>query len=478
MFNIDGYRVHRLLGEGGMAKVYLATQMSLGRDVAIKVLKSAHDELTKERFFSEAKTLAAIAHPRVLNIYDMGELQDGRLYLVMEYLPSGDLRAILGPPVDHGLIIQYLKQICEGLDVVHQSNIVHRDVKPGNILIRDPGGLVLADFGIAKKIGSDNDLTKDGASVGSPSYCSPEQTTEKSLDPRSDLYSLGVILVELLVGHNPFLGESATETAINHLQMPVPTLPVEHERFQRLVDRLLAKDPSMRFESAGALLEELNRVEAQVLVRSSGAVWNAFKHISSERKFIVPSLVVISGLVLAASVSMLSSDFESEEDRAIRNYFLEAEISEKDGRFNYPDDTSAEYFYNKVLALDPENGRAEKALSALPEKQLQYLISLAESAFEAQRYFTPSLESAYFYYARVVELDSQNEKGRAGLLNLSEICYELAKRAFNQHEYNKGFEHLRLGLRLQPEHLAMLELKRQHRHQSTALKRLLNRAFK
>jgi len=205
---IPGYTVHGLLGQGGMAEVWLATQESLQRKVAIKLLLDTSDDQFTRRFIREAHIVASLHHPAIVTIHDIGQLADGRHYLAMEFLGGGDLAQFKGHALAPERVLAIARQVAAGLDIIHDKGLVHRDLKPANLLFRDPDHIVISDFGIARNPDIDSDLTQEGVVVGSPAYSSPEQSQCQALDRRSDLYSLGVILAELLLGRNPFRGDS------------------------------------------------------------------------------------------------------------------------------------------------------------------------------------------------------------------------------------------------------------------------------
>ena len=260
LLEIPGYRVHGQLGKGGMAEVFLATQESLSRKVAIKVLRSAEDETFSQRFIKEAHIVASLNHPSIITIYDIDRLADGRYYLAMEFLPGGDLARHKGELFAPERALQIVRQVASGLAVVHDKGLVHRDVKPANVLFRGDGTAVLTDFGVAKDLDIDSELTQFGVAVGSPAYSSPEQAQCQPLDARSDIYSLGVILLEMLTGSNPFRGGNYTQTVVNHVQME-PPLPDSLGAFRGVLARMLAKKPDERFADCRALLAALDEVE-------------------------------------------------------------------------------------------------------------------------------------------------------------------------------------------------------------------------
>jgi serine/threonine protein kinase len=257
---IQGLKIERLIAKGGMAEVYLAEQTSLGRKVAVKVLDSgSKDPEFIERFLHEAKLVAALHHNNIITIYDFGRLDNNRLFLSMEYLPGGDMETRLKKGISEKETLHILKELARGLNFIHQKHIIHRDIKPANILFRQDDSLVLTDFGIAKAGDDKVTVTQTGMTVGSPAYSSPEQAQGKVLDHRTDIYSVGVVMYEMLTGVNPFRANTNIDTAIKHIQMPVPALPGKFSRYQAVLNKMLAKEPKDRFAS---MLEVLDALDA------------------------------------------------------------------------------------------------------------------------------------------------------------------------------------------------------------------------
>ncbi|MFC4728180.1 bifunctional serine/threonine-protein kinase/formylglycine-generating enzyme family protein [Coralloluteibacterium thermophilus] len=264
---IDGYRVIRLVGEGGMARVWLAEQVSLGREVAIKVIapEALADESARERFEQEARTIARLAHPSIVAIHEVGRTADGLIYYVMPYLGHGDLsqRDLGGDPAR---ILAVLRPLLQALGYAHAQGVVHRDVKAENVLFDGADRPLLADFGIAlarrdlSRISQAGRITSAGLLVGSGAAMAPEQARGDAVDGRADLYSVGVMLYELLTGHPPYRGDDPLALALKHAQAPIPRLPPEHRAWQPIIDRALAKAPESRFPTAAAMLAEIEYV--------------------------------------------------------------------------------------------------------------------------------------------------------------------------------------------------------------------------
>jgi eukaryotic-like serine/threonine-protein kinase len=264
----DGrYRILRKLGSGGMANVYLAEDEDLGRRVAIKILNEryAHDELFNERFRREAKSAAALSHPNIVSIYDRGEAE-GIPYIAMEVIEGRSLKELIltrgSLPIAEA--IDYAKQILGALRFAHRHGIIHRDIKPHNILLGNENRLKVTDFGIARAGASQ--MTEVGSIMGTAQYLSPEQARGAPVTAASDLYSLGIVLYEMLTGQVPYSGDTAIEIAMKHLN-EAPKPPSAHrpeisQELDQVVLRALAKEPQDRYQSADELQEDLDRVEA------------------------------------------------------------------------------------------------------------------------------------------------------------------------------------------------------------------------
>jgi len=260
------YKVVRVLGGGGMARVYLAHDEVLERDVALKVLREqfADDEEFVERFKREAQS-AALSHPNIVQVYDRGEAEGGASYIAMEYVPEGTLKERISEmgPLGPGVAASLALQIAEALGVAHASGVVHRDIKPQNVLLADTGDAKVADFGIARAASAAT-ISQTNVVLGTASYMSPEQAMGEPATPQSDLYSLGVVLYEMLTGELPYTAENPVAVSMKHVNEPLrhpkevnPRIP---QGMNAVVVKLLAKDPEDRYAAAAELVEDLRRV--------------------------------------------------------------------------------------------------------------------------------------------------------------------------------------------------------------------------
>ncbi len=276
--SLGRYHILERLGEGGMAIVYKAFDTRLEADVAVKVIRMERitpETLTRTltRFEREAKALAKLTHPNIVKVTDYGD-EDNQPYLVMEYLPGGTLKQRMGQPVPWQDAARLLIPVASALDYAHKHGVLHRDVKPSNILVTDSGALMLSDFGIAKILDAADGqtLTGTGVGVGTPEYMSPEQGLGKSIDGRTDIYSLGVVLYELITGHKPYTADTPMAVVLKQATEPLPR-PIQYipdlpEESEQVLIKALAKEPDNRYADMTAFniaLEKLAGTQTAVL---------------------------------------------------------------------------------------------------------------------------------------------------------------------------------------------------------------------
>ncbi len=388
------YRIVQPLGNGGMAEVYLAHDNILDRDVALKVMSGryASDEEFVERFKREAQSAAALSHPNIVSIFDRGASEDGTYYIAMEYLPGGTLkdrimkRGALPPRTAAAVALQ----IAEALCAAHERGVIHRDIKPHNILITESGDVKVTDFGIARAASSST-MTRTGSILGTAHYISPEQAMGEPVGPASDLYSLGVVLYEMLTGELPFDAETPLGIAMKHvnghLRPPKEVNPNVPDGLNAITARLLAKDPLDRYASDAELIEDLERFLAGL--EPSGATTEMMTRVmpaaattrigppppptkvsrrDEKRRRGLPLILALLALLLLAPLAWAGYGLLQEEQVPqiqvpnLVGMTLEEAQGEVGNNFDLSvvDEVEDERPVDTIVSQDPEGGKAEK----------------------------------------------------------------------------------------------------------------------
>lgn len=407
VIHIPGYRIEKLLGKGAMATVYMAIQESLERQVALKIMAPSLsiDTTFCKRFLKEGKIVGQLNHPNIITIFDTGVFQS-RYYMAMECITGGTLKERIQEnrlSLDEKLNI--LCQIASALGYAHKRLFVHRDVKPANILFRDYGAAVLSDFGIAKSFSdSTTQITAVGWTVGTPNYMSPEQALGKTVDARSDLYSLGVVFYEMLTGERPYQSEDSFAIALMHVQNPVPRLPEKFACYQSIIDRLLAKNPNDRFATAEELIKSIDQIHHKAGMtlpapKNLGArvsiIVGKIKQIRFFRRFRHATWILVAGLSISVigvavypyihevylylqnetpngqqktiSNSTSGSLSDNQTQAQIQTLLKVADSHREIGYLTDPPGSNAMEVYQRVLALDPSNAEAKEGLKAIAD---------------------------------------------------------------------------------------------------------------
>ena len=269
---IPGYIIKMKIGESEKAVVYLATSISLGSNVALKVSKTLRDDTSSRQVLEREYTaIIAIRDPLVVQIYDYG-VHAGFEYLAMEYLLRGDLKARMQAGLKEAEALRYVEQIAAALRVVHNAGLLHRDLKPPNVMLRENDDVALIDFGLARALDGSTPSTRTGVLRGSPYYMSPEQAQGEILDVRSDFYSLGIMFYEMLTGRKPFTGATAMEVLQQHVNSPLPPLPHSLSRYDTFLHKLVAKNRNERYESADQIITALQELKVAMNVNVESAV--------------------------------------------------------------------------------------------------------------------------------------------------------------------------------------------------------------
>lgn len=264
---VKGYRRLKKLASGSVSDIFLAESLLHGQLAVLKVTRDMRRDdgvdQTFERFLQEYEIVRTIRHPNVVRVLDLG-VTDDFAYLVMEYFPKGDMRHLLRQGISPRRAIDYSLAIAGALQAIHAAGIQHRDLKPGNVLVRDDGTIALIDFGLAKHRSLVMEITGKGLIFGTPHYMSPEQGHGKPIDQRTDIYALGIMLYEMLTGKKPFDAENPMAVIYKHAKEPLPRLPEDLAALQPLLDSMLAKQPADRMASAAAAIEALQTVRQQL----------------------------------------------------------------------------------------------------------------------------------------------------------------------------------------------------------------------
>lgn len=476
---IPGYQIVRPVAEGGMASVYLAIQESLQRQVALKLLRQFDDPVRASRFCNEGRIIASLNHRNIITIHDIGILGE-RHYLAMEYLEDGDLERQIGAGMNPDAALELVEVIGSCLDFLHRKSIIHRDIKPANILFRKDGTPVLTDFGIAKQLDLDIRLTLDNTALGSPYYLSPEQAECKPLDGRTDIYSLGIILYEMLTGSKPFQGDSPIETILAHLTAPVPLLPVEHSCYQGLLNRMIAKAPDVRYPTAGEMVM-------------------AIRELRKRRQKNIPSLALSDTIrhlhdsSILALVRKLSHRANQLIDSGLKQGWSTRPLAVGRGvqrilGENFPGNTrlrgvatlltvvllitlaAGSFLMRPIVKATKEQAMQAPAVQATTYPvvlrpgddmviQRENDLQLARQALDDYRLTTPVRNNAWYYYRRVLDEDPDNSEALTGVRRIADTYADLARQELDQFHYRKARNHVERGLTVDPGNERLLKLK-------------------
>ena len=470
--DIPGYTIIRPIGEGGMASVFLAVQKSLEREVALKVMSPvlASNAEFASRFLIEGKITAKLQHPNLVTVYDIGT-HNGVYYLAAEYIPGGTLKERI---TEGGLTVaealDVISDIAQGLDFAHQKGFVHRDVKPGNVLYRNDGRVVLADFGIAKAMDGSNSSTVAGASIGTPDYMSPEQARGEPVDGRSDLYSLGTMFYEILVGNPPYQAADPFTVALMHVTHPIPVLPEPYEWLQPLIQGLMAKNPAERYNTGASFVEALHKLvesapQGAVLQQSSARKVGGPGRISgtgatqqrtrvnlskaSERPaWIIPTVGVV-GLLGAVLVGWLLMSGNKEVDPNT----VATDPNAASTVVTPASTNGTSTGIREVESIDGLQGSIEDWL-----KQADYYLELNTSGKEVNRKLVNDDDSAWYFYRKVLEVEPGNARALKGIQDIADYYADGAFKLCEKEIYVGCGVIVRQGLAVEPNHVLLKQL--------------------
>ena len=490
-FSLPGYRIDRILGKGGMATVYLGTQISLDRPVALKILNDPETPQFFERFFNEGRYVARLSHSNLVTIFDIGQ-GDGFYYIVMEYLPGGDLKSRIAGGLKPGSALKILSRLANCLGYVHGKGVVHRDIKPSNILFRADGTPVLTDFGIAKLIQADNDLTVTGTVMGSPHYLSPEQAQgSRRLDGRSDLYSLGIILYEMLTGRKPYSADGFAAVLMAHIKQPVPRLPEPLQDLQPLIDRLLAKDPNDRFQSGAEVVKGIQQWRQKAKPRSTTATPGAEAGSGTTPPLLRPAIgLALAGLLGAGLLSYGARDGTTPAAapqppaldptplaQAPAGVPEETYPGAPEAQPLLPETASEGVTGEPLIPIDGgpdatgaatedaatvvDTGLEDHGPETAPPASVSDWLLTAEQRYRANKLGLPRGDSARDWYRRVLKRDPGNPEAEAGLKRIAGRYAWLARNRIQEQELERARHFVRQGLETLPREPALIALSRE-----------------
>ncbi len=440
-----------------MATAYLAVQESLGRDVCLKTMPTSKGDNTSflERFMNEGRIIAALQHPHIITIHDIGATGD-LVWISMEYVNGGDLKNRIELGMNPLEALELLAKIGSALDFAHKRGIIHRDVKPQNILFRRDGTPLLSDFGIAKEVQIDTELTSTGTILGSPYYMSPEQAEGMQVDGRTDIYSLGVLFYEMLTSERPYPGDTAIKVIMQHIQSPVPELPEDLQQYQPLLNKIMCKEPNERMPTAAALVEEAEALH-QTLHREmypsataaaeAKAIQSEKDRLQAEKRKWRMTILGACCVVLVIAFGSLQVYIESlKPTHIVKQRASETEITQ-------PLDVQASVNSQSISA-----GATGTTPGLSKQQVIKALTWLAVNSLQENRLTYPPADNAYYYFSRLLAMDPENESAKDGFSNIAERYTELAEQEFSNRNFGKAQAYIALGLQVKPDHTSLLDL--------------------
>lgn len=534
MKSIAGYNIIKLLAKGGMAAIYLAEQQSLQRQVVLKFLNPKLDEAVRKRFIDEGRIIASLKHPNIITVFDVVST-DKLNFLAMEYLPDGDLETRLLKKLDTFTVLNIISKISDALHLIHKQGIIHGDIKPANILFRGTDCPLLTDFGISHRIEPKKEVDMGSDDLyASPTYASPELIQGKPFDYRTDIYSLGIMMYEMLLGEKPFVGETEIETIANSIQEPVPKLPKPLQELQPLLESLLAKSPDARLSDAKFVTRfivqylkdhpDLTRQSSDTQLIDTNVVVEYIaknkgkKQKKTKRSYIRPLILTlilfltvwlnketlwqrylatpkIMALVPQLFIKKVEtkqpqiSDAEDVRSKQLEKVLFEQQnfLEQKNNELAARSKQAEQDLFEQQNLLEKRNKeltrikkKLEKQKKLARKKQLNKkraiasLIKKGKYSLKKYNLTTPLNNNALYYFQKVLELDRNNRKAKKGIQDIVYRYELLARGELDKYHYQKAQSFISSGLGIDSKNERLLALQKEANLQNEP-KRVINK---
>ncbi len=513
MKSIAGYNVIKLLAKGGMAAIYLAEQKSLQRQVVLKFVNPKLDDAIKKRFIEEGRIIASLKHPNIITVFDV--ISTGKHnFIAMEYLPDGDLETRLLTKLDAYTVLDIISKISDALHSIHKQGIIHGDIKPANILFRGGDHPLLTDFGISHRIEPKKEVELGSDELyASPTYASPELIQGKPFDYRTDIYSLGIMLYEMLIGEKPYTGETEIEIIANSIQEPIPKLPELFHGLQPLLESLLAKSPEDRLSDTKLVTRfiaqylkdhpnlkkqgtDTKLIDTDVVVeyvantKGNQIVKQKSTYISSILLlFILLFIILLNKETLWDEYFTQASQTLEQSNRykvatqitsrppnteAISNSLSKTTVIHQAEKTLAVDKHSEEVLSeqedaliqkNKELALVKQELEIQKSLTrqknSINNKTITQLLHKGELSLKKYQLTTPLNDNALYYFQKALELDKQNPEAQKGIENVVYRYELLARSELNKYHYQKAQSYISSGLSIDSDNERLMALQKE-----------------
>ena len=505
MKSIAGYKVHNLLAKGGMATIYLAEQESLQRQVVLKFLNPKLDESIQKRFIDEGRIIASLEHPNIITVFDVVSTERYK-FLAMEYLQGGDLENRLKTKVEVYDALVIISKISDALHLIHKQGIIHGDIKPANVLFRANGCPLLTDFGISHQIEVKKEIDTDDDVYASPTYASPELIQGKPFDYRTDIYSLGIMMYEMLVGEKPYTGATEMEIIANSILEPIPQLPESLKALQPLLVSLLAKLPEDRLSDCKLVVRFIQKyLKDHPDLKSQSSVSKLIdndvvvEYVSKKKKdkkgkkekkssysfvsllFLTLLLVFVIWLNREPLWQQLSefSDSSTAEivDTKIPDKAKNVQIDAEQKRIEKIQSENDLLKQEKLISQQTQEiTRIKQELEQQQQKARQEqlnrqrtirnLLKKGNSGLKDYRLTTPLNNNALYYFQKVLEIDAANKKAKKGIEDVVYRYELLARGEVDKYNYQRAQYYISAGLNIDADNKRLLDLKEQANVQS------------